>query len=170
MAALGRRLLAPAALALVLAGCGYSVRGNLPDHIRTVAVPIFRNKTAEPAVENAITSAVINAFVTSGRLKVVPVAEADAVLDGEIVGYAIESLSFDRLVNVREYRLRVVLNIQFRDVRRSAMLWRQEGIEEKSDFRVVGQVSDTISREEGAVRQAAVDIGRKIVTLAVERF
>jgi hypothetical protein len=26
--------------AVVLAGCGYSTKGSLPDHIKTVAVPI----------------------------------------------------------------------------------------------------------------------------------
>ncbi len=163
-----------AALAVVLVaalgGCGYSFRGNLPDHIRTVAVPIFTNKTQEPAVENAITAAVIDAFSNSGKLKVVSAGQADSVLEGEIVGYQLQSIAFDRQLNVREYRLLVTLNIQFRDVRRGGMLWRQEGLQETSDFRVPGQVSETISREEGAVREAARDIGRKIVNLAVDRF
>lgn len=167
----GRRcLLAAAVLMLAVGGCGYSLSGNLPGHIRTVAVPVFTNKTQEPAVENAITNAVINAFVTSGRLRVVPVEQADSVLEGEIVGYQIDSIAFDRRLNAREYRLLVTLNIQFRDVRQGTMLWRQEGLQEKADFRIPGQVSATISREEGAVRQAAVDIGRRIVNLAVDRF
>ncbi len=42
--------------AVVLAGCGYGTRGSLPDHIKTVAVPIFKNRTLEPGVESAITS------------------------------------------------------------------------------------------------------------------
>src|SRR6266511_175624 len=144
-----RRLLLLTLITALLAGCGYGVSGSLPEHIKTVAVPVFKNKTQEPAVEHGITSAVVTAFVNSGRLKVVPLDQADAVLDGEIVGYAIEPLTFDRRLNAREYRLRVVLNIE---------------------FRVVGQVSDTISREEGAVRQAAVEIGRKLVTQVVDRF
>ena len=37
-----------------------------------------------------------------------------------------------------------------RDVKRSAMLWGQEGLPETSDFQVRGQVSDTIAR--GAAR------------------
>ncbi len=170
MIANARRLLLLTLAAALLAGCGYGFRGSLPEHIKTVAVPVFRNKTQEPAVENGITSAVVNAFVNSGRLRVVSVDQADAILDGEIVGYAIEPLTFDRRLNAREYRLRVVLNIQFRDVRKNTMLWREEGLSEVSDFRVVGQVSDTISREEGAVRQAAVEIGRKLVTQVVDRF
>jgi len=155
---------------LLIWGCGYSFRGNLPDHIKTVAVPVFVNRTQEPAVENAITRAVIDAFVTSGRLRVVRLEEADSVLEGEIVGYRIEALAFDPRANVREYRLWVTLNLRFRDVRKNLMLWRQEALEEKADFRVPGQVAVTISREEAALRQAALTIGRAIVNLAVNRF
>ena len=113
--------------AVVLAGCGYGTRGSLPDHIKTVAVPIFKNRTLQPGVDSAITSGVVNAFSSGGR-------------------------------------------VQFRDVRRSPMLWRQEGLQETSDFQVSGQVSDTIAQGQGAVLQAAAEIGRKVVNLAVDRF
>jgi outer membrane lipopolysaccharide assembly protein LptE/RlpB len=165
-----RRGLGLALAALLLAGCGYSTRGSLPDHIKTVAVPIFKNRTLEPGVESAITSGVVNAISSGGRVKVVPVDEADAILQGEVVGYSLDGLSFDTNANVRAYRLRLVLNVEFRDVRRSAMLWRQEGLQETSDFQVAGQVSDTIARGQGAVQQAAAEIGRKVVNLAVDRF
>ena len=164
-----RRGLGLVLAALLVAGCGYSTRGSLPDHIKTVAVPIFKNRTLEPGVESAITSGVVNAFSSGGRLKVVPL-EAAAVLQGEVVGYSLDGLSFDTNANVRAYRLRLVLNVEFRDVRRSAMLWRQEGLSETSDFQVAGQVSDTIARGQGAVQQAAAEIGRKVVNLAVDRF
>ncbi len=158
-------------LSVLVGGCGYSLGGNLPPHVKTVAVPIFKNLTQQPAIENVITAAVVNAFANGGRLKVVPVAEADSVLEGEIVGYTVESIAFNSSINAQEFRLRVRLNIQFRDVRQNTMLWRQEGLEERSDFRVGGQVSQTISLErEGAANQAALDIGRKIVSLALDRF
>jgi outer membrane lipopolysaccharide assembly protein LptE/RlpB len=165
-----RRGLGLVLAAILLAGCGYSTRGSLPDHIKTVAVPIFKNRTLEPGVESAITSGVVNAFSSGGRVKVVPIDEADAVLQGEVVGYSLDGLSFDANANVRAYRLRLVLNVEFRDVRRSAMLWRQEGLSETSDFQVAGQVSDTIARGQGALQQAAAEIGRKVVNLAVDRF
>jgi len=158
-------------LGLLAGGCGYTLGGNLPPHVKTVAVPIFKNLTQQPAIENVITAAVVNAFANGGRLKVVPVAQADSILEGEIVGYTVDSIAFNSSINAQEFRLRVRLNIQFRDVRNNTMLWRQEGLEERSDFRVGGQVSQTISSErEGAASQAAVDIGRKIVSLALDRF
>jgi len=159
-------------LAVVLAGCGYSVGmgGNLPSHIKTVAVPIFVNNTQEPAIESVITGAVINAFVTSGRLRVVPVGQADSILEGVIAGYNLESIAYNSSVNATEYRLRIRVNINFRDLRDHSTLFKQEGLEEWANFRVQGQVSDTIAVEDVAARQAAVEIGRKIVSAAVDRF
>jgi hypothetical protein len=166
------RLVAGLILAALLGGCGYSIGlgGTLPSHVKTVAVPIFTNSTQQPAVENVITAAVVNAFVTSGRLKVVPVSQADAILEGDIVGYTLDSIAFNPQLNVTEYRLRVRVNIRFRDVRENRMLWKQDGLEEWADFRVQGQVSDTLAREDVAARQAAIDIGRRIVASAVDRF
>ncbi len=164
-----RALVLSLALAL-LGGCGYSLRGNLPGHIRTVAIPVFANKTQQPGAETLLTAAVVDAFVTSGRLRVVRPEEADSILQGEIVGYQLNSLSFDPGANVREYRLTVTLNLEFRDVKNNAVLWRQDGLQEKGDFRVQGQVAATITSEETALRGAAVDIGRSIVNLAVDRF
>ena len=49
-----RRALGLVVAAVLLAGCGYSTRGSLPDHIRTVAVPMFKNRTLEPGVDDVL--------------------------------------------------------------------------------------------------------------------
>jgi outer membrane lipopolysaccharide assembly protein LptE/RlpB len=159
-----------ALLVVGLAGCGYSFRGNLPDHIKTVAVPVFTNKTSEPAVENFLTSAVVEAYASNGRLRVVKPEDADAILDGEVVGYSVQSIAFDNQANVRQYRLVVTMNIRLRDVRRSSILFEQQNLREKADFQVQGAVSQTIGAEEGAVRSAATEIARSIVSQTVDRF
>jgi outer membrane lipopolysaccharide assembly protein LptE/RlpB len=151
-------------------GCGYSFRGNLPGHIKTVAVPTFKNQTQAAGLENTITSAVISAFSNGGRLRVVPAEEADSILEGEIVGYQLDGAGFDRNANVQAYHLRVVLNVAFRDVRQNKMLWQGTNLTQTSDFQVQGQVSDTLAQGGGAASQAAADIGRKIANAAVELF
>jgi len=165
-------LRAPALVVAVaaLAGCGYSLRGSLPDRIKTVAVPVFVNRTSEPAVENFLTQAVVHAFSTNGRLRVVKPEEADALLEGEVVGYQIQPLALDPRANIQQYRLLVTMNLKMRDVRRNTLLFEQARFQEKSDFRVVGAVSQTIAREETALQAAAVDIARAIVSLAIDRF
>jgi outer membrane lipopolysaccharide assembly protein LptE/RlpB len=158
------------ALVIGLGGCGYTVRGTLPAHIQTIAVPIFRNRTQEPGIESTVTRAVVEGFSTNGRLRVVSREQADAVLDGEIIGYTIASVAFDKDANVRLYRLIVTVNLRLRDVRQNAILFQQDNVREQADFRVLDAVSQTISREETAVRTAATDIGRAIVSLTVSRF
>ena len=157
-------------LAGLLGGCGYTVRGTLPAHIQSIAVPIFRNRTQEPAVESLITRAVVEAFSTNGRLRVVGSGQADAILDGEITGYAIGSIAFDKDANVRLCRLGVTVNLRLRDLKQNTVLFHQNDVREQADFRVQDAVSQTISREETALRAAATDIGRAIMSLTVTRF
>ena len=155
---------------MLLGGCGYTLQGTLPAHIQTIAVPIFRNNTREPAIEGFITRAVVEAFSTNGRLRVVGREQADAILEGEITAYNVASIAFDRNASVRQYRLAVVVNLRMRDLRRNRVLFQQNQVSEQADFRVQNAVSETIAREETALRLAAVDIGRAIVSLAVTRF
>ena len=165
---LGGLIVAVAALAL--GACGYSFRGTLPSHVRTVAVPIFVNRTSEPGVESIITRAVVQAFATNGRLQVVRPADADAILEGEVTSYSVNAIAFDETLNVQQYRLVVVLNLRMRDVRRNDVLFQQNGVAEQADFRIQGPVSATIAREETALGQAAGEIGRDIVSLTLDRF
>jgi len=165
-----RRDLATLALAVLVGGCGYSVMGTLPGDIKTIAIPIFQNLTREPAVEGLITRAVVEAFSTNGRLKVVSAADADAILDGEVAGYSVYSIAFDKDSNVREYRLVVSVNLLLRDRRKNEVLFRQSGVREQVDFRVQNAVSQTISLEETALRAAAVEVGRTIASLTITRF
>jgi len=159
-----------AATVLVAAACGYSFRGSLPDHIQTIAVPVFGNQTAEPAVENTITRAIVEAFSTNGRLRVVTPDRADSILEGEITGYELQSIAFDAAANVRQYRLVITMNLRFRDVRENKMVFQRIGFRDYADFRVPGPVSETLVREEAALRVAAVEIGRHVVSLALDRF
>jgi len=164
------RAIALGLLAAAIAGCGYSFRGNLPEHIQTVAVPVFANKTGEPRIESLLTNGVVEAFSTNGRLRVVKREDADAVLEGEVIGYSVQSISYDSQANVRQYRLTVTLNLKLLDMKKNAVLFEEHSLSEKADFQVMNAVSQTISVEETAVRTAATEIGRAIVSLAVNRF
>jgi outer membrane lipopolysaccharide assembly protein LptE/RlpB len=166
----GGRALALGLLAAAVAGCGYSFRGTLPEHIQTVAVPVFVNKTGEPRIESLLTNGVVEAFSTNGRLRVVKREDADAVLEGEVIGYSVQSISYDSQANVRQYRLVVTMNLKLLDMKKSAVLFEEHGLREKADFNVMNAVSQTISVEETAVRTAATEIGRAIVSLTVSRF
>jgi len=167
----GRALAAVLALGLLAAGCGYSLRPSLPGNIRTVHIPVLENKTQEPGIEDFMTQALTQAVVTSGAAKIAQSAEeADGVLEGSIVEYSLTSLAFDRSANATQYRLQIGLALTLRDRRSGEVVWKQDRISERADFPVAGQVTATLVREQDAVRRAAVDISRAIVSFAFEGF
>jgi outer membrane lipopolysaccharide assembly protein LptE/RlpB len=160
-----------AGVVVVLGGCGYSLRPSLPGNIKTVHIPVLENRTQEPGIEDFVTQALTQALVTSGVAKIVSGADtADAVLEGQIIEYSLVALAFDSGANVTQYRLQIGLSLTLRERGSSEVVWRQERIGERADFRVAGPVSTTLIREQDAVRRAAVDIARSIVSLAFEGF
>ena len=64
----------------------------------------------------------------------------------------------------------VTVNLRLRDLKQNTVLFQQDDVREQADFRVQDAVSQTISREETALRAAATEIGRAIVSLTVTRF
>ena len=158
------------ALACLLAGCGYSFHGTLPAHVKTVAVPIFINRTQQPAVEGVITRAIVDAFATNGRLRVVRPEDADSILEGEVLQYTVGAIAVDPSLAVQQYRLAVTLNLKMRDVRLNTVLFEQTSFSEQADFLVAGSVAQTISVEATALQQAATEIARAVVSLTLDRF
>lgn len=159
-----------AAPVLAVAACGYAFRGNLPDHIQTIAVPVFANRTAQPAVENTVTRAIVDAFSTNGRLRVVSADRADSILEGEVTGYELLSIAFDSAANVRAYRLVLTMNLRYRDVREKKLVFQRTGFRDQADFRVQGTVSETLVSEDAALRAAALEIAGHVVSLTLDRF
>jgi hypothetical protein len=101
---------------------------------------------------------------------VTSVDRADAILEGEITSYLLQSIAFDAAANVRQFRLTVTLNLRFRDVRRNEVLFQRGGYSDRADFAVPASVAETISASESALQQAATEIARSVVSFAIERF
>lgn len=168
----GARVRGAVLLALVygLGGCGYSFHGTLPEHVKTVAVPIFVNRTQQPAVEGIITRAIVDAFATNGRLRVVRPEDADSILEGEVLQYTVGAIAVDPSLNVQQYRLGVTLSLRMRDVRLNRVLFEQASFSEQADFLVAGSVAQTLAVEAGALQRAATEIARSVVSQALDRF
>jgi len=142
----------------------------MPPGIKTVFVPVLENKTAEPGIEDFITSALTQAVVGTGARIAASAGDADASLEGQIVEYRLTSLSFDSSSNVTSYRLIIALALTFKDLKQNKVIWKQDRVEERADFVVAGQVTQTLAREQVAVQKAAVDVARAIVSFAFEGF
>src|SRR3990172_5862912 len=87
----------PIALAAALgavafvSGCGYHLvgkGGNLPERVKSVAVPLLANETHRAEVEQRVTEQLVRELsVRSGVKVLVEKERADALLTGAITGY-----------------------------------------------------------------------------------
>lgn len=127
-------LLVLLAVGTVMAGCAYKSEYKLPPHIKKIAIPIFGNDTYEYGAENSLTDAVIESFLTDGRLKVVSLKDADAVLQGAVSGYGKDVLSYDDYDVAEEYRVYIEADITLKDLTTGEILWEEKGMRETSTY------------------------------------
>src|SRR5258708_6884072 len=77
-----------AVLMALMSGCAYSSRNALPSHLKSIAIPVFKNKTYvtdyNRKLEVDVTEATRNAFIQNGELAVVGRESADLILEGEV--------------------------------------------------------------------------------------
>ena len=158
----------------VLSGCGYTQQAHLPNNIKTIAVPTFKNEIPpkdqfayQPGLEIELTNAIRDRFISDGNLKVVDESKADAILEGSIISYQQEGLRFDRLETVEEYRLFLVVKFNLIDRRTKKILIQEPNFSGRTEFFV--SRSPNSSRKKSA-DSATLDLARSLVDRIVEEW
>jgi TolB-like protein len=113
---------------LVLLHCGYySFSGSsLQSNIRTIAIPIFENKTTEFGVPEDITDALINQFTQDNTLKVVDRRTADSILEGIIENVREQAGAYNQQEQVQEIRVYIRVKARFEDLKKNNVIWEEE--------------------------------------------
>lgn len=137
----------------------------LPEHIKTISVPIFKNLTRKYGIEAEITQGIVREMTQSGRVVVVSRGQADALLLGKVLDYHVTPVSFDKKDFVTQYQLTVTISFLLKDLRRDQVLWEEAHF--RSDgYYVIGR---TYPSTETAERQAFEDIVRDLSDRVVSR-
>jgi len=154
------------ALLLPLAGCGYEQSGNYDsppkngyqwhslyrEDIQSVAVPIVTTKSFSRNVEFRLTKAVINQLESRSPYKVVPRERADTILEAQLTGVDIETLSrgFDN--NIPQEQLMILsVNFTWKDLRTGQILL------ERKNFQQTATYYPTLGEDEFVGQQQAVE-------------
>jgi outer membrane lipopolysaccharide assembly protein LptE/RlpB len=150
------------ALLLLLSSCGYrftSVGGLVPEDTKTIAIPAFINDTAEPYVDVEMTKAVVNEFLTDGRLKVVSAETADLVLKGKVTKFVMTPSAYTIDNYVQAYTVSIGLNVTVEDVKTHKTLLQDTGI--GSVFNASYGVSSVTSNGASTVDITATKIAKE---------
>ena len=105
----------------VFSGCGiYSFSGSIPPHIKSISIPLFVNETAEFGIAEAVTDEVTNVFLEENILKISD--QGDSILRGSIKKVEDKPYTYSEMEEVLEYRYRVVISVEWIDVREEKVL------------------------------------------------
>ena len=153
-------------LVCLAAGCGYHLTGTsilLPDNIRTMAVPVFRNKTDQPAIEQPFTDAMVERFLSLPKIEITSPDKAQAIFVGTIRNYSwSQPLAFDNSLKVTEYRLEVVMDAYIKEAGTNRILWERKNIRQVTEFSATGGISNKRTAETEAVKQLAGELARRV--------
>ncbi len=170
------------AAVLLVSSCGYRLSGTgglVPAGARSIAIPVMLNGTNEPYVDVEVTKAVVNEFLSDGRLRVVDVQDADLALRGTITRYEVSALSYTADALVQQYQVRLVVDAALEDLNAKKIIWQEKNIESLfiSDYPVaydpsgkLVNIRETKISKEAAIRKAGQDIAWTLRSRVLEGF
>ncbi len=165
-------LLAPT----LLASCGYTLVGKannlLAPTVHTVQVPAFVNHTTRVELEQRVTQAVAEEFVSRGRLKLVNApADADVILRGSIDSFGIFPVSFNAQGRATQYQISITANIVLVDHRADdKVLWKNDQYRFAENYQVNAESTDALTEETRAINEIALRFAESLVTNLLEGF
>ncbi len=163
-------------LIAIMTACGYRltpVSGIVPEYARTIAIPVFQNKTNEPYVDTMLTRATVDEFLADGRLKVVVPDDADLILRCRIIKFDMTPTAYTVNSYVQTYNLGITLGLTLEDVKTRKILLTEENLNLTfiSSYPVtLGDISATKMAKESAMRNASKDIASTIRSRVLEGF
>jgi len=160
-------------LLATLIGCGYGFTGgvnNLPQDVRSIAIPIFVNNTSELGVETVFTNTVIDEFLHSNLLPMKDESQADAVLLGTIKSIDFSSLAYDRRDISIQNRVTLYLDIVLKTRKDGRVLWQVKNLADNQEFEVSSDPMRTEANRKEAIREIAIRTAEKIHYRTFENF
>jgi outer membrane lipopolysaccharide assembly protein LptE/RlpB len=143
---------------LLVSACGYQLTGkgtHVPPGISSLAIPTFMNETLEPGIEIPFTQGFLREFIFDSRVKVLGRSEADAVLEGVIKNFRLQSVSYDRSGFVLEYQANVTVGLTLKR-KDGEVLWRLDDLSEARWYRA--SFGETIPSTGGILNEASKNI------------
>lgn len=162
-------------LLVPMVGCGYHTVGSashVPAGVRTLAVPIFVNKTQAYHTEVAYTQAVVRELNTRTRYRVESAASGheDAVLQGTILSQVTAPLTYDSTSGqTSSYLITITADVRLVGSD-GQVLWRNDAFAYRGNFQSTQDLNNFIQEDSAAVNRVARDFAQALVSTMLESF
>ncbi len=151
-------------LVLLLNGCGYALlgTGGASNFLPTTRVEL----------EQRVTQAVADEFVSRGRLRLVTGPQnADVILRGSIDSFGIFPIAVNAQARATQYQISITAKIELLDHRNEdKILWKNDQYRFSENYDVDVTTGDTFDQETRAINAIAVRFAQSLVANLFEGF
>ncbi len=167
-----------AAWLLLLVGatsCGYHTAGHaaqLPENVKTIAVPAFVNVTTTYRIEQMLTASVVREFTTRTHYHILNDANeaADATLRGTVLSTSSTPLTYNSATGQAASVLVVVtMRVSLTD-RQGKVLYQNPSYLFREQYEVSQDLASFFEEDSPAFRRLSQDFARTLVSNILEGF
>jgi outer membrane lipopolysaccharide assembly protein LptE/RlpB len=160
---------------MLSAGCGYHTAGHavqLPENVKTIAVPAFVNETTTYRIEQLLTSSVMREFTTRTHYHILndPGEAADATLRGTVLSASSSPLTYNTATGQAASVLVVVsVRVSLTD-RTGKVLYQNPSYLFREQYEVSQDLTSFFEEDSPALRRLSQDFARTLVSNILEGF
>jgi len=157
------------------AGCGYHTAGHtvqLPENVKTIAVPAFVNETTTYRIEQLLTSSVMREFTTRTHYRLLndPGEAADATLRGTVLSASSSPLTYNTATGQAASVL-VVVSVRVSLIDRTGkVLYQNPSYLFREQYEVSQDLTSFFEEDSPALRRLSQDFARTLVSNILEGF
>jgi hypothetical protein len=174
-----KRALAVLIVAVMTSSCGYALAGrgsSLPDYIRVIGVPLFKNATPAFDIDRIITERVRTELIGRGKYRVQPDATGvDALVEATILSVLLSPVTYDANRQASRYNITITASVTFRDLKTGKEIWANPSLSFRDEYQITNAASAAdvtafVGNESNAVTRLATDFARTVVSAMLEAF
>jgi outer membrane lipopolysaccharide assembly protein LptE/RlpB len=163
------------ALCLLSLNCGYHIAGRgdrLSPDIKTIAIPIFTNKSPKFRIEQKLASAITREFIERTKFRITPdPAQADAVLKGTVNDMRAGVVTFDlKTGRATALQIQVTANVELVDSHTKKVLFSNPNYIFREEYQISQSTPSLFEEDQAALDRLSRDMARTLVTDILENF
>ena len=160
---------------LAATGCGYHTASHsvqLPENVKTIAIPAFTNVTTTYRIEQMLTASVVREFITRTHYHILnePGEAADATLRGTVISTSQSPLTYNSTTGQAASVLVVVsMKVSLTD-RQGKVLYQNPSYLFREQYEVSQDLASFFEEDTPAFRRLSQDFARTLVSNILEGF
>jgi len=163
-----------AIMAALLSSCGYHLvrerAVELPAGIKSLAVPLAKNRTIEAGLEDVFTQELIRRLRADGRVPVVEPGRAEGELRCVLTELTIHSVSFDQNGRVAVASARLAAECELVKPPAEGAAWRSGELRAAEEYPVGEDYLHNETIKSQALQQAVQDLSESVRSLLFDQF